>query len=482
MVGVVLGHWLVADVRWQDAEVVESSVLAQNPTLWPLTWLVLVIPVFFFAGGFGNVRAWRSARARGDGFAGYLDRRLHRLMTPVLVFLAIVVPVGLVVDALGGLAVAAAGGIVLQPLWFLGVYVLVVALTPLTVGWHQRWGVWVPVVLVGVSLLCDVAAFARGWSGFGYVNAVTVWLLVHQLGYFYADGRLTPRSALPLAVGGWAAAVLLTQLPWLPYSSFMVGVPGVDQGNMHPPTVAVLCLALAAIGTAVVLRPLLTSFAERDRVWRLVVLANLSLMTMYLWHETALVVAARLVLPLVGTSPVAGSSAWWMSHTLWLVVPSIVLAAIVWTLGAVERRTEPDRRVVPVATSTVGTVAASVAVGLLSAGLLALAGSPVTQPFTVAARLGPIKVSVVAGLLLTISAVAILRSMRRAEAALRVTAMTAAGALLVAAGLHAVGVGPVPQDAVVAGTLLLCGMVTALTAAVPVRRADGGVQTASRHR
>ena len=51
---------------------------------------------------------------------------------------------------LGGLGFGAGGGIVLQPLWFLGVYIVVIALTPVTLRWHERWGGWVVVVLLAV--------------------------------------------------------------------------------------------------------------------------------------------------------------------------------------------------------------------------------------------------------------------------------------------------------------------------------------------
>lgn len=142
ILGVVLGHWLVADVRWDGAGVVESSVLTVEPSLWPLTWLVLVIPLFFFVGGFSNARSWTSAQSRGEGYAAFVDRRTHRILAPLLVFLVVVGAAGVAVAHLGGLGVDRASGIVLQPLWFLGIYVLAVAFTPLTLRWHKRWG-WV---------------------------------------------------------------------------------------------------------------------------------------------------------------------------------------------------------------------------------------------------------------------------------------------------------------------------------------------------
>lgn len=458
MVGVVLGHWLVADVRWDGTEVLESSVLSVEPSLWPLTWLVLVIPLFFFVGGFSNARSWTSTRARGEGYAAFVDRRTHRMLAPLLVLVVVVTAAGLAVAGLGGMGVTRASVIVVQPLWFLGIYVLAVAFTPLTLRWHRRWGLGVPVTLLLTAVCCDVLALGAGWTGFGYVNAVVVWVLVHQLGYFYGDGRFTGPAALVVAAAGWTSALVLTQVDALPYSSFMVGVPGRDEGNMHPPTVAALALALAGVATAVLLKPLIQRLAADDRVWRVVVTLNLSIMTLYLWHETALVVAARLVLPLGYPTPAVGSAAWWMAHTAWLLVPSLVLLGLVAVFGRAERRAPPF----PAPDTTLTRRTAAVSVGLLAAGVLALAGSTVTEPFASGAVLGPVSASLVLGALLTGCAAWDLSAMRGGDAS---TARALRGsAVLLAAGAAAFasGIGPFPVElgsawTLAAGALLVVG-------------------------
>ena len=56
IVAVVVGHWLVADVRWSQADLADTSALAEVPGMWPVTWVFLVIPLFFFVGGYANHR------------------------------------------------------------------------------------------------------------------------------------------------------------------------------------------------------------------------------------------------------------------------------------------------------------------------------------------------------------------------------------------------------------------------------------------
>ena len=41
------------------------------------------------------------------------------------------------------------------PLWFLGVYLLIVAVSPWTVAAHRRWGIAVPIVMVAGVAVAD---------------------------------------------------------------------------------------------------------------------------------------------------------------------------------------------------------------------------------------------------------------------------------------------------------------------------------------
>ena len=59
------------------------------------------------------------------------------------------------------------------------------------------------------------------------------------------------------------------------------------------------------------------------------------MVSLYLWHQAALTVAARLVLPLGYPDPQPGTPAWWVARLLWLVLPGIVLAADLAAEGAI---------------------------------------------------------------------------------------------------------------------------------------------------
>ena len=85
------------------------------------------------------------------------------------------------------------------------------------------------------------------------------------------------------------------------------------------------------------LRPLLASWLRRRRVWKTVAAVNTVIMTVFLWHMTALLAALTLFeaagLPIY-TEPTA---AWWAQRPLWLLVPAVLLAGLVALFARAER-------------------------------------------------------------------------------------------------------------------------------------------------
>ncbi|NEE28071.1 acyltransferase, partial [Streptomyces sp. SID7982] len=101
---VVLGHWLMAAVTPDGV----GNLLAVVPALQPLTWLLQVMPVFFFVGGFSHALSYRSLlRKRPEGsedsvYSAFLRARLQRLLCPTMVFVLVWGAAALLVQLLGG--------------------------------------------------------------------------------------------------------------------------------------------------------------------------------------------------------------------------------------------------------------------------------------------------------------------------------------------------------------------------------------------
>jgi hypothetical protein len=136
---------------------------------------------------------------------------------------------------------------------------------------------------------------------------------------------------------------------------------------------------------------------------------NLSVVSIYLWHQAALTIAARLVLPLGYPDPDPGTPSWWVARLVWLVIPGVVLAGIVALVGPAERVGAPA----PVRPGR-GTAATAVAgVVLVCVGFLALAGSSATEPSAPGQTLGPVTASPMLGLSAIAAAALVFWGLRR---------------------------------------------------------------------
>ncbi|WP_426403703.1 acyltransferase family protein [Streptomyces sp. R-07] len=335
---VVLGHWLMAAVGG-DGQV--GNLLAVVPELQVVTWVFQVMPVFFFVGGFSHALAHRS-RPR---YAAFLRARLQRLLRPTMVFVGVWGAAALVLQSSGGDGglTGVALRLVTQPLWFIGIYLAMVAFTPPLLRLHERWGWGAFGALVGGAVAVDVLRFAADVPFVEFLNFAFVWLAVHQLGFLRADGMIR-RPAL-LAGAGLVGATALVALG--PYPLSMVGMPGEKVSNMAPPTLALLCHGLWLVGAVELLKGPGARLVARAGVWRAVVAANGIAMTAFLWHLTAMLGVYGAMLGSGLELPAPASAAWWVQ------VPPRFLAAAVLTalLVAVFRRFEAP---VPAAPATDG--------------------------------------------------------------------------------------------------------------------------------
>ncbi|PVC85907.1 acyltransferase [Streptomyces sp. CS131] len=344
---VVLGHWLMAAVTPDGV----GNLLAVVPALQPLTWLLQVMPVFFFVGGFSHALSYRSllrkrpeaapGAAADSVYSAFLRARLQRLLRPTMVFVLVWGAAALLVQLLGG-----GGGLtgvtlrmVTQPLWFIGIYLAMVAFTPPLLKLHERYGWGAFAGLAGAAVTVDVLRFAAGVPYVEFLNFAFVWLAVHQLGFLRADGRIHLRRAALLAGGGLVTATALVAFG--PYPLSMVGMPGEKVSNMAPPTLALLAHGLWLVGAVELLRAPAARLLERPRVWRTVVAANGVAMTAFLWHLTAMFGVYGALLALDIALPEPASAAWWAQVPLRLALAAALTAALVAAFRTFERPAAP---------------------------------------------------------------------------------------------------------------------------------------------
>ncbi len=369
---VVLGLWLIGVVWVQDDAIFSTNAIGITSWLWLATWAMQVMPIFFFVGGFSNLTAYESARRKGLGDWAFVRHRLVRLLKPSAVFLGFwaLVQVVLHVGDIGAprppLLPGAGTTALLRgmdfppatipfgPLWFLLVYLVVVAIAPITIRLHRRfrWNViWV--MLAG--------AFAADILGFGvdplfrWANVVFVLLLPHQFGHFLGDGtldRLPRRTFGWMVAGGLGALVLLTNPPlfqlfgdvrheWFPgigaYPKSLLGTEAELVSNAYPPTLVYLMVGVWTIGAAMLLRPRLQRWLQRPGPWTFTISVNAVIMTLFLWHMTAFLLSVLTLWPLgIGRQHETGLR-FWLEKIPYVAVSGAYLLAIVALAGRFER-------------------------------------------------------------------------------------------------------------------------------------------------
>lgn len=339
---VVLGHWLMAAVMIRDGEVFVDHPLTAAPRIQYITWVLQVMPIFFIVGGYANEVSWASAHRKGNGYSVWLQDRTVRLLRPTMVFAAVwaVVTSVLVMFGTDVSLLRVATQVVAVPLWFLAVYVGVVVLAPVMLRLDDRFGWSVPAALVVAAALVDAASRGLGIPGIGWINFLFVWLGIHQLGVRWRRGAMPsrPTSGVLMATVGLTGLLILTTIGSYPVS--MVGVPGMEWTNNLPPTVVLMVLAVFQMGIILAIRTPLTGWLEREVVWSAVVVGNGRIMTVYLWHMTAMVAVIGFGLWFdgvgFGIDPLSG--AWWWSRLLWIVVLAVPLAGLSVIFGSFEEK------------------------------------------------------------------------------------------------------------------------------------------------
>ncbi|MFI6531592.1 acyltransferase [Nonomuraea sp. NPDC050547] len=351
ILGVVLGHWLVTALVADSGSVRVASPLKAVPELAPISWVFQTLALFFLVGGMTAAKSYASA----TGYGPWIRARLARLSRPV-------VPVLLVwCVAAGGMLVAGAEletvtalvRLVVSPLWFLLVFAALTAATPLAVRLHPVW----PLAVVVVVDLLRYGLAAPDWLG--WVNLAAGWLVPYTLGAAWTRGTLAPagargaagvagtrggprarRTAWALLVGGGVSAAAL--VVWAGYPASMVGVPGAAISNLNPPTLAAVAFGLAQCGAALLAHGPLTRALRRPAAWAAVALANLSAMTVFLWHQTAMIAVTALGLaaagPLPGLHTAPVESGWVVARVAWLPVFAAALLVCVAAFRSAELR------------------------------------------------------------------------------------------------------------------------------------------------
>lgn len=280
LLGVVIGHTVMATSTIRDDVFIWSNLLTASPVFQALTWLFQIMPLFFFAGVAASVLSWRP----GSSWGNWLLRRCTRLYRPVFYYLAFWAVTLTVLRLLLPVHVyEPIAGISTQLLWFLGAYVLVLAAVP-ALARIATTGQFVAAVVAACAVvaLVDAVRITTDLTPlFGYLT-MAMWLIPGMFGVAYRRGLLTASAALGVGLAMFAVNAALVALG--PYELSLVGIETQQLKNMSPPSLLLAGHAIMLCAFAIAAAPAITRWAQRPRVWWLTVIGNSGAMTLYLWH------------------------------------------------------------------------------------------------------------------------------------------------------------------------------------------------------
>ncbi|MEU7897272.1 acyltransferase [Nonomuraea sp. NPDC049152] len=339
LITVVVWHWAFTILVWTPEGPSPTSPLGFTSGLWMLTWLFQVLPLFFYVGGHVHLLSWQRACERGTGVGSFVWRRIKALAIPGLTLSGVWLAVGAVVTMLFDVPwMWRVVLLVLSPLWFLIVYLMLIALLPVALWLHRRYDVLALIWLGGAALVVDVIRLRYHVEWVGWLNMILVWGLAHQAGFFYDRVVILPRR--------YDFAVLWTGLFGLfglvysgLYPGSMVGVPGDKLSNMAPPTFVIVALLIFQIGLVEVLRPTMERVLERPRWKRANEIVNRFALPLFLFHTTGMAIALGAWWGLFGF-PAADprpNLMWWLERPFAIVGPLLCTLPVIYLFSRGKR-------------------------------------------------------------------------------------------------------------------------------------------------
>ena len=375
---VILWHWCFTILVWGDQGPYATSPLGFTSGLWIATWLLQVLPLFFYIGAYVHLKSWERASARGERIWHFALRQAKSLAIPSAALLVTWVILGVIVGVVFDLNwMGQAVLMVLSPLWFVFTYLFFVCMMPITVWLHRRYDALVLVFLGGLAVIVDILRFRYQVPGVEWINMVFVWGFAFQLGYFhgrisgvdsaprYSDGRIdwayqSPRSRQQARIMTFAGLFGLIGLVFSGlYPGSMVGVPGEDS-NMAPPTLCIIALTIFQVGVAELIRPSVLHALEprRGRSPGPPAVFTRFALPLFLFHTTGMALSRGVEWSIFGTQ-VEGTEptvTWWLLRPVAIIGPLLATLPVIYLFGRrwKTQTVAPPPRIIPVQDEEVG--------------------------------------------------------------------------------------------------------------------------------
>jgi hypothetical protein len=345
-----------------------NALAEWTPLAW-ITWIGMIMPTFFIAGGFAGITTWRRLEKRGETAGEYIRVRALRLARPVflamlgvLLTLTVMAVCGADAEFLRTFAFRLA-----EPLWFIAVYAICTSFVPLMAALHRRAAWTTYFTLAALVVIVDLVSRFGGLP-IGALNWLFVWLFVQQLGFGVRDQWYSRRPRwLLLLLAVAAYGLMCVAVFGLGYDPDMIA-------NLNPPTVLLLLLGLAQVYLFTLLQPAIRALMRLRPA--LVIIGALGMygMVIYLWHTVAMAIVIGAQQALGLPFPPVLTPTWWITRIPWVLAIVAVLAVLCATVPRIERIWPVERaRTMPLPAAIAATALLVAGVGwVLTQGYLML--------------------------------------------------------------------------------------------------------------
>jgi hypothetical protein len=127
---------------------------------------------------------------------------------------------------------------------------------------------------------------------------------------------------------------------WFPrighYPKSLLGTDVEAVSNAYPPTVCFLLGGVWTLGAVLLLKPRLDRWLQRERPWRFTIVVNARIMTLFLWHMTAFLLALLLLWPLGVGREQDSTARFWLEKPIYLLVAGVILLGLIAIFGRFE--------------------------------------------------------------------------------------------------------------------------------------------------
>ena len=290
----VINSFLFLTVTKSGGEYIISNLSTTSESFMTISWFTIGMSLFIFSMGFNNLIAWYSNVGRDGSQWNYLVDRINTLLGPVIVWIfssTIVLNILSRSENFPNYLTTSEDGImpsiefILWPLWLVSIYLVMVLFAPFTIYLHKKYPYATVLTLTTLTVLIDNINFSLSFSYIKLFNYLFFWIVIHQIGYFFADGKIQKVKFsvfryITVFTYGYLFYQMSVSESYLSLASYRL----TSFNNEDPPTTIYLIASIGLICLFLSVRNFIENILANQKLWLIISHIHSNIYTIYLWH------------------------------------------------------------------------------------------------------------------------------------------------------------------------------------------------------